>query len=253
MSTPICTLPASAYSCRGRVALNAPPGELDHLERADDPAAVVGKDLRGGGGIDLGQAAVQRRRPEPRELGLELTAQVGVGARELEAVQHGPRVESRAADEDGRPASPPDLGDRGAGPALEVRDGERLAHVEQVEQVVGDASALRGGDLGRADVHAAVDRHRVGVDDLAPQPLRQVEGQPVLPAAVAPTTATIGGTGARHGVSLAGALPAGSRSRVCPCTACPTTSSTRTTAPTTTRRRTGSPAPACPTRLGASG
>ena len=57
------------------------------------------------------------------------------------------------------------------------------------------AAALGLGRLGGADVHAAVDRHRVGVDDLAVEALGEVEGEAVLPAAVAPTTATIGGSG----------------------------------------------------------
>ena len=52
--------------------------------------------------------------------------------------------------------------------------------VERVEQVVRDAAALGGRQLGGADVHAAVDLHRVGVDDLAAEPLGEVEGQPGL-------------------------------------------------------------------------
>ena len=43
--------------------------------------------------------------------------------------------------------------------------------------MVRDAAALGDGQLGRADVHAAVDLHRVGVDDLAAEALGQVEAQ----------------------------------------------------------------------------
>ena len=51
------------------------------------------------------------------------------------------------------------------------------------------------GELGGADVHAAVDLHRVGVDDLAAQPLGQVERQRrSCRRRSAPTTATIGDT-----------------------------------------------------------
>ena len=60
---------------------------------------------------------------------------------------------------------------------LELRHRRGLAHVEHVEQVVGDAAALGGGELRRTDVHAAVDLHRVGVDDLAAEALGEVEGE----------------------------------------------------------------------------
>ena len=43
--------------------------------------------------------------------------------------------------------------------------------------MVRDAAALGAGQLGGADVHAAVDLHRVGVDDLAAEPLGEVERQ----------------------------------------------------------------------------
>ena len=64
-----------------------------------------------------------------------------------------------------------------AGGALELGDRERFADRQDVEEVVGDAAPLGGGGLRRTDVHAAVDRHRVGVDDLAPEALGQVEGE----------------------------------------------------------------------------
>ena len=49
--------------------------------------------------------------------------------------------------------------------------------LEEVEQVVRDAASLGLGQLGGADVHAAVDLHRVGVDHLSPEPLGEVEAE----------------------------------------------------------------------------
>ena len=46
--------------------------------------------------------------------------------------------------------------------------------------MVRDAAPLVGRELGGADVHAAVDLHRVGVDDLAAEALREVEREPRL-------------------------------------------------------------------------
>ena len=90
-----------------------------------------------------------------------------VGARELEAVEHGAGVERRAADQDRRHATR-----RQSSTTARAQPGtpRRVAgsrHVEQVEQVVRDAAPVGGGKLRGADVHAAVDLHRVGVDDLA--------------------------------------------------------------------------------------
>ena len=46
-------------------------GDRDDLERPDDPAAVVGQDLRGRRRVDLGEPAVQRRGAALGQLGLE--------------------------------------------------------------------------------------------------------------------------------------------------------------------------------------
>ena len=50
-------------------------------------------------------------------------------------------------------------------------------HRPDVEQVVRDAVALGLGLLGGADIHALVELHRVGVDDLAAEHLGQRDGQ----------------------------------------------------------------------------
>ena len=70
-----------------------------------------------------------------------------------------------------------ELGDRGAREQLELGHGERLADVEQVQQVMGDAVSLGRTRLGGPDVHAAIDRHGGGVDDLAAEPLGKSEGE----------------------------------------------------------------------------
>src|SRR6478736_6412416 len=108
---------------------------------------------------------------------LEAPAHGGVGGRDLEPVEGGSDVEARPADEERPVASPADRGDVGAGCRLVAGDAGLLGHVEDVELVVGDAAPLVGGQLGRADVHAAVELHGVGVDDLTTEPRGEVEGQ----------------------------------------------------------------------------
>ena len=64
----------------------------------------------------------------------------------------------------------PRRGDRldvGGGGLLVARDRRRLGDVEDVELVVRDAATLGDRQLRGADVHAAVELHRVGVHDLA--------------------------------------------------------------------------------------
>ena len=115
------------------------------------------------------------------ELVLQPGADRGVRAREVELVDDGAHVEPRATHEqreDAGRAQPVDLG-AGAPPVL--RDGRRFPHVPQVEQVVRHAAALGEVGLRGADVHAAVQLHRVGVDHLAAQPLRQRHREGRLP------------------------------------------------------------------------
>src|SRR5699024_9593688 len=50
-----------------------------------------------------------------------------------------------------------------------------VGDLEDVEEVVGHAPALLGWQLVRPDVHAAVELHGVGVDNLSPEALGEVE------------------------------------------------------------------------------
>src|SRR5208337_4131034 len=54
--------------------------------------------------------------------------------------------------------------------------------VEDVNEVMPYYLPLFVRGLGRADVHVSVDLHRVGVDDLGPDVLRQLQGRRALPA-----------------------------------------------------------------------
>ena len=67
-----------------------------------------------------------------------------------------------------------DLGDGVPGHPLVFGHVRGVPHVPHVEQMMRDALALGDGELGRADVHAPVQLHGVGVDDLA----AELTGQP---------------------------------------------------------------------------
>ena len=165
-------------------------GDLDDLERPHDAPAVGRQDRRGGGRVELGQPGVQGRRASLVEFGVEAGADRRRLAGELEVVERAAQVQPGAADEDrqrgrGRRsrrctarASCLVLGDRGG-----------LLHRPDVEQVMRDAAPLGLGQLRGADVHAAVELHRVGVDDLAAERSASATARSDLPVAVGPTTA----------------------------------------------------------------
>jgi len=92
--------------------------------------------------------------------------------------------------------------DVGRGSALIAGDGRGLGDVEDVELMVRDAAALFDRQLGGADVHAAIELHRVGVDDFRPaltaKSLRDVEGQLRL-AGAGGADDRQGAHGERHG------------------------------------------------------
>ena len=139
-------------------------GELADFERAHDAASVAGQDLFGRLGIALREHGMQGRRAPLLELGRPAGPHVGVGTREVERVDDRADVERRSPDHDRRHAATQAVGHDVAGHALELRDAARLGDVQDVEEVMGHAAALVGRRLGRADVHAAVQLHRVGVD-----------------------------------------------------------------------------------------
>ena len=152
-------------------------GQLDHLQRPHDPAAVGGQDRRRRGRVAAGQLGVQRGHPDLGELLFPAGPHLGVGGREGPFVEQRLDVEHRAADDDRQRTAGRDGLDVGGGGLLVARDGRGLGDVEHVELVVRDAAALGDGELGGADVHAAVQLHGVGVHDLAAEAFGDVERQ----------------------------------------------------------------------------
>ncbi len=71
-----------------------------------------------------------------------------------------------AADDDGDVPARADVGDGLVGEGEPVVDGEAIARIDDVDEVVGDARAFGGRGLGGADVESAEDLEGVGGDDL---------------------------------------------------------------------------------------
>src|SRR5690606_40477898 len=113
-------------------------------------------------GVEAGEPGVQGERAVFGEFGLQAGAHLRVGAGEVEFVQGGAHVQAGAADQDGDAARGAEVVDDRAGHALVVGRVRGLGDVPDVEQVVGDAAPLVGGELGGTDVHAPVQLHGVG-------------------------------------------------------------------------------------------
>ena len=153
------------------------PGELDDLQCTNDPPPVPGLDGLRRNGIRPHEPGVQGLDALPGELVLEPGAHGRVGRRDLEPVQGRADIQPRAADQD-RPVPPgPDAGQVEAGITLVCRDARLLANIEDVELMVGDPPPLVDRDLGRADVHAPIELHRIGIHDLTVESLGEAQGE----------------------------------------------------------------------------
>ena len=154
-------------------------GELVDLERTYDTPTVRRIDPRGGRRVDGSEPGEQRPRAVLRELGLKARAHLAVAPGEPEVVDDARDVQAGATDEDRQCPSCEHRFDRRPRVTLIGRDARLLRDIEHIEEVVRNTAPLSERDLGRADVHAAVELHRVGVDDLgALAALAQERGRP---------------------------------------------------------------------------
>ncbi len=142
--------PVSSTTSSARTMRRPSVGRID-AAAAGSRSAELGVQ---GAGADLGEPL------------LPLRPHRGIGRRERPVVEQRLDVEHRTADDDRHRAARGDRLDVGGGGLLVARHGRGRGDVEDVELVVRDAATLRDGKFRGADVHAAVELHRVGVDDL---------------------------------------------------------------------------------------
>ena len=144
---------------------------------ADDPPPVPGLDVSCRNGIRAPQPGVQDVDALRRELTLQPGPNSWVGRRDLKVVERCPDIEARAADEDRLVPAGTDAGQVQPGLPLVCRNAGLPANLQDVELMVGDPATLLDRELGRADVHAPIELHGIGIDDLAPEPLGEGEGE----------------------------------------------------------------------------
>ena len=88
-----------------------------------------------------------------------------------ETIEQRAQVEAGPADHNRQPATLFDLAKHGAGLASIVPRGTRLSGRENIEKMMGSASAVFGAGLGCANLEFTVERHRVAIHDLAAKAL----------------------------------------------------------------------------------
>lgn len=112
-----------------------------------------------------------------RELLFEPGPYGGVGAGEVEGVDGSLHVQTRTAHQDGGTPFGQQPVDLGPGEPLVLGDAGGLGDVPDVQEVVRNAVALRESQLRRADVHAPVELHGVGVDHFTTELLGEEHSQ----------------------------------------------------------------------------
>ncbi len=136
-------------------------GGLDDLERAGEPLAVAGEQLRRKDGI------------APRQLGVEIAIEAAPPGADLlrdvrdrgEALLEGAEIEARSAGDDGKEALPPGRFDLAPGLGEPEGDGVRLFGADVAIEPVRRAGLILGRGPGREDAERLIDLQRIGIDD----------------------------------------------------------------------------------------
>ena len=164
--------PALAKQLAGRAA-----GQQADFQGAGHLGDVVRVHAARGFGVEPGQQPVQRAAAA-RLAGGQPVAQglVAPRARE-EPIEQRPQIKAGSPGHDGQPAARGDAGDSLARQAGIFARGKHAVRIEDVYEVMGDAAALRLGELGRPDIEPAVHLEGIAVHDFSVEPLGQRERQ----------------------------------------------------------------------------
>jgi hypothetical protein len=103
-----------------------------------------------------------------------------------EPVQQRAEIKTGSTRDDGKPAARADRGQRFPRQTGVFTSSEDLAGIHNVDEVVGNAETLSGGELGGAKVEMAVHLPGIAVDDLAVEFFRDSQGQPTFSGAGRP-------------------------------------------------------------------
>ena len=138
---------------------------------------LLGRIAAAAAGSRSASRACSAARPERVQLGVEPRPGSPGLAREVEPVEGAAQVQPGTADQDGSRPRPAMSAIAARASAWYSATAADFADRPDVEQVVRHAVAFGRRQLRGADVHAAVELHRVGVDDLAVEPVGEGDGE----------------------------------------------------------------------------
>ncbi len=130
---------------------------------------------------------MEGRAAEPRRLFRQPPAQRFVARRAFEqAVQQRFQIKRRATDEQDGAAAPGDFVVTRRRPVQPPGHARRLPRLQHVQEVMRHAAEVVETRLGGADVHVAVERHRIHRNDFGAEALGQLDAEPRLARAGRP-------------------------------------------------------------------
>ncbi len=143
-------------------------------KRPDQPPRIVRVDMRGGHRIDLRKAIIQCLFADVLKLLFNFMPQRPIGGRAIEqTTQQAFQVQRRATDEQRFAAASADFAHHRCGGIHVLSHAELVGRIDDVDEVVRHKIAERARRLGGADIHAAINGHRIERDDLGAEPLGQ--------------------------------------------------------------------------------
>ncbi len=135
----------------------------------------------GGDWIEHGELGVERGQALRRETRDERGPNRRVPWRDgREPRKQRAEIEAAAANDDRAPPTRLDLRDRDPSVARELPRRPRLVRIEKINQMMANPRSLFRGRLRGPDVEAAIGLERVGVYDLAAEPLGELEREVAL-------------------------------------------------------------------------
>jgi len=112
--------------------------------------------LPGGGGIESGKQAVERRRASSLARRQAVAQRLVADRAFEESFKKGPQVEPSATRQDGQPSAAGDFGDGAASQASVFAGGEQFVRIQDVDEVVRNSTAFGKGKLRGADIEVPV-------------------------------------------------------------------------------------------------
>jgi glutathione S-transferase len=147
--------------------------QAKHFQGAKDTTEISSIDHSIRGRVSLGQFLQQFWQWNLFQLSPQRCIR---GRRVSQAFEKGPEIKARSTAQHRHAAARLNLADRLMREPRESRGIERIRHLDHVDQMVRHSPSLRDARFSRADVHPAIDLHRINRHNFSADPFRQSQG-----------------------------------------------------------------------------